>query len=176
MAFVEMTRNVTLIVAKGYRFHLSLCNPKWGDVVNFNDGRRELVCVSVCVSVCQRVDSEEEGNYGFGGQLEWRRRYDMDLWTVAGPIRTGLTTVMEQHPDVKAVLMGTRRSDPHAANLQAFQVGRCFIQSIPTAGRPRADITVRSVFRDHFLSPPFSRHLLFHYRLDLRCQLDRKWI
>jgi len=51
-----------------------------------------------------------------------QKRYDMDLWTVAGPIRTGLTTVMEQHPDVKAVLMGTRRSDPHAANLQAFQM------------------------------------------------------
>jgi len=53
---------------------------------------------------------------------ETRKRYDLELWTVPGPIRDGLTAVLQQHPDVKAILMGTRRSDPHASNLQAFQM------------------------------------------------------
>jgi FAD synthetase len=46
----------------------------------------------------------------------------LELWTVQGPIRSGLASALESHPDVKAILMGTRRSDPYAANLQAFQV------------------------------------------------------
>ena len=49
-------------------------------------------------------------------------RYDLELWTVPGPIHDGLTRVLQEHPDIKAILMGTRRSDPHAANLEAFQV------------------------------------------------------
>jgi len=53
---------------------------------------------------------------------ETQKRYDLELWTVPGPIREGLTSLLQQHPDIKAILMGTRRSDPHAANLQAFQM------------------------------------------------------
>ena len=49
-------------------------------------------------------------------------RYNLELWIVPAPIRSGLTTVLEQHKDVKAILMGTRRSDPYAASLQPFQV------------------------------------------------------
>jgi uncharacterized membrane protein len=41
---------------------------------------------------------------------------------VAGPVRSGLKIALDEHPEIKAILMGTRRSDPHAANLQAFQV------------------------------------------------------
>lgn len=50
------------------------------------------------------------------------RRYDLELWTVPGPVRPGLAAAVEQHPEIKAVFMGTRRSDPHAASLQPFQV------------------------------------------------------
>jgi hypothetical protein len=46
----------------------------------------------------------------------------LELWTVAGPVRSGLKIALDEHPEIKAILMGTRRSDPHAANLQAFQV------------------------------------------------------
>jgi len=53
---------------------------------------------------------------------ETRKRYDLELWTVPGPIHDGLTKVLQEHPDIKAILMGTRRSDPHAANLEAFQM------------------------------------------------------
>ena len=54
-------------------------------------------------------------------------RYDLELWTVPGPVRSGLKMALEEHTEIKAILMGTRRSDPHAANLQAFQVHRYMI-------------------------------------------------
>ncbi|KZS19382.1 FAD synthase [Daphnia magna] len=49
-------------------------------------------------------------------------RYDLELWTVPGPVRSGLKMALNEHPEIKAILMGTRRSDPHSANLQAFQM------------------------------------------------------
>ncbi|XP_032792373.2 FAD synthase isoform X3 [Daphnia magna] len=51
-----------------------------------------------------------------------RQRYDLELWTVPGPVRSGLKMALNEHPEIKAILMGTRRSDPHSANLQAFQM------------------------------------------------------
>ena len=63
--------------------------------------------------------------------LTLKHRYDLELWTVPGPIRSGLASALESHPDVKAILMGTRRSDPYAANLQAFQV--CIVAPLPLA-------------------------------------------
>ncbi|KAI9551950.1 hypothetical protein GHT06_022287 [Daphnia sinensis] len=51
-----------------------------------------------------------------------RQRYNLELWTVPGPVRSGLKMALNEHPEIKAILMGTRRSDPHAANLQAFQM------------------------------------------------------
>ncbi|XP_061838548.1 FAD synthase isoform X1 [Nerophis lumbriciformis] len=45
------------------------------------------------------------------------KRYDLDLFSVEGSIRQALSEVQERKPELKAVLMGTRRSDPYSVTL-----------------------------------------------------------
>lgn len=45
------------------------------------------------------------------------RRYDLELISVEGSIRQALNDVQERRPGLKAVLMGTRRSDPYSLTL-----------------------------------------------------------
>ncbi|NWX94803.1 FLAD1 synthase, partial [Nothoprocta pentlandii] len=45
------------------------------------------------------------------------RRYDGELCTVEGPIRAALARLQEQRPLLRAVLMGTRRTDPYSRTL-----------------------------------------------------------
>lgn len=44
-------------------------------------------------------------------------RYDLELISVEGSIRQALNEVQERRPGLKAVLMGTRRSDPYSLTL-----------------------------------------------------------
>ncbi|XP_069552029.1 FAD synthase [Brachyistius frenatus] len=45
------------------------------------------------------------------------KRYDLELFSVEGSIRQALNEVQERKPGLRAVLMGTRRSDPYSQTL-----------------------------------------------------------
>ncbi|KAG9275878.1 FAD synthase isoform X1 [Astyanax mexicanus] len=45
------------------------------------------------------------------------QRYDLDLVSVEGSIRQALAEVQERRPELRAVLMGTRRTDPYSRTL-----------------------------------------------------------
>lgn len=45
------------------------------------------------------------------------KRYDLELISVEGNIRQALSEVQERRPELRAVLMGTRRSDPYSLSL-----------------------------------------------------------
>jgi hypothetical protein len=49
-------------------------------------------------------------------------RYNLELKKVPGPIKHALEVVLAERCELKAVLMGTRRTDPYSETLDSFQV------------------------------------------------------
>jgi FAD synthetase len=49
-------------------------------------------------------------------------RYNLELKKCPGPIKHALGAVLAERPELKAVLMGTRRTDPYSETLNSFQV------------------------------------------------------
>ncbi|CAG7837215.1 unnamed protein product [Allacma fusca] len=50
------------------------------------------------------------------------QKYGLNLRIFEGPIKAGLSEALEKYPGIRAVLMGTRRSDPSGKNLNYFQM------------------------------------------------------
>lgn len=48
-------------------------------------------------------------------------RYNLDLFEVPGPIKDGLVQLLTAKPNIKAILMGNRRTDPHSSHLRPHQ-------------------------------------------------------
>lgn len=51
-----------------------------------------------------------------------RDYYNLEIVTITKDVREGLELFLETRGNMKACLMGTRRSDPYSENLQIFQV------------------------------------------------------
>lgn len=49
-----------------------------------------------------------------------RNRYNLELITVSGQIKDALGELNSKDPDLKAVVMGTRRTDPNSSSLSTF--------------------------------------------------------
>ncbi|KAG9284634.1 hypothetical protein G9A89_004676 [Geosiphon pyriformis] len=47
-------------------------------------------------------------------------RYNLDLIKIEGPMKQALATYLEKRPSVQAILVGTRRNDPHGEHLSDF--------------------------------------------------------
>lgn len=43
-------------------------------------------------------------------------RYNLDLLRIPGPMKNALEEYHTQKPDIKAIMVGTRRDDPHGGN------------------------------------------------------------
>ncbi|XP_065160034.1 uncharacterized protein [Atheta coriaria] len=50
-----------------------------------------------------------------------KKYYNLDVHTLTLGIKDGLAAILQDKPNLKACLMGTRRSDPFSANLRHFQ-------------------------------------------------------
>ncbi|XP_023216373.1 FAD synthase-like isoform X2 [Centruroides sculpturatus] len=48
-------------------------------------------------------------------------RYQLNLLTYKTPIKNSLWKLLEENPEIKVILMGTRYSDPHSDNIKPFQ-------------------------------------------------------
>ena len=51
---------------------------------------------------------------------ETAERYNLNIITMNGGIKQGLKTLKETHPNIKAILLGTRRHDPFSDALHTF--------------------------------------------------------
>lgn len=48
------------------------------------------------------------------------RLYHLDLYKAKGPMKQGLAQFLLNNPKIKAILIGTRRTDPHGGGLSSF--------------------------------------------------------
>ena len=46
--------------------------------------------------------------------------YHLDLMTCPGPLKAAFTQYLKDHPGVKAIFVGTRRTDPHGGPLTHY--------------------------------------------------------
>ncbi len=50
-----------------------------------------------------------------------KSKYKLDLVSINMKLKQGFTQYLQYHPEIKAIIVGTRRSDPFASDLKHFQ-------------------------------------------------------
>lgn len=61
---------------------------------------------------------------------ECQLMYNMDVVTIKNSVKEGLKEILNERSHLQACLMGTRRTDPFAENLNHFQVSFCFVPNV----------------------------------------------
>ena len=60
-----------------------------------------------------------------------RQHYGITIATVDGGIKAALEQICRADPQLRACIMGSRRSDPYCERLASFQVSPCLRSSVP---------------------------------------------
>lgn len=102
--------------------------------LSFNGGKDCTVLLHLFSAVQQRMGSQGTGEAAGGkapslyietpepfSEIEAfvdssAKLYQLDLFKAAGPMKVGLAQFLSRKSDIKAVLIGTRRTDPHGGN------------------------------------------------------------
>lgn len=50
------------------------------------------------------------------------RQFNLNMKIISGDIKTVIDSILKSNPELKACLMGSRRTDPYCENLDFFQV------------------------------------------------------
>lgn len=102
--------------------------------VGFNGGKDCTVLLHLTLAVLQKNYPNAENplcmyvrsEYAFPEQdafiLECQNYYNLKIITINTYIKEGLQNILEIKPNLKACLMGTRRTDPYSDGLKTFQV------------------------------------------------------
>lgn len=117
---------------------IEVCLSRYGPdnvFISFNGGKDCTVLLHLLIFVLQRdypqwkrtiyslyVKSENsfEEVDEFIKQME--QYYNLNVVTFTSPIKNALSAVLEKEVNMKACLMGTRRTDPYSSYLDVFQV------------------------------------------------------
>merc|ERR1712107_420103 len=123
---MEQVKNAQKIIAECFQSY-----DKNQVALAFNGGKDCMVLLHLTHSYLQ--------SQGYGGRLQavyiadkepfasveefiekCHKMYNLDLITLQGPMKEALTKMLQDRPQIRATLMGTRRGDPGAKNLTNF--------------------------------------------------------
>lgn len=92
----------------------NITNSNINHEANDNNNSNEIICIYI-----QPKEPFEEVEQFV---KECEIKYSIKLLTYNGKIKDALQSICNDKPQLKACLMGSRRTDPYCKNLQAFQV------------------------------------------------------
>eukprot|EP01134_Creolimax_fragrantissima_P001601 CFRG1601T1 len=106
-----------------------------GVSLSFNGGKDCTLVLYLWVAACVRAGDTLETpihtlyvleNFCFKEIQEFvdscANRFNLDLVTTDGSIKQGLSQMLERHPDIKAVIIGSRHTDPFYENMKELQM------------------------------------------------------
>ncbi|XP_046580781.1 FAD synthase-like [Haliotis rubra] len=103
--------------------------------VGFNGGKDCTALLHLCHAVFKKMYPDSKANLNalyirsklpFPEVEEFiqvsRDRYNLEMLRFEGRIKNSMSELQEQHPKIKAVIMGTRRTDPYSDHLESFSM------------------------------------------------------